>query len=293
MIHKRLIAAVSVIATLCGCAAGERISIRDGLAPVSNGQLFYQVAGSGDAIVLVHGNAGDHRHWDNQFEQLASTYTVIRYDVRGWGRSSDPVIGSPYSDFSDLAELLDHISVESAHIVGWSMGSGIAFDFVTAYPGRAKSLVSVGPWVFGYHSKTIGKLYERIGAVAEAVSAGGAEAGANAFVDFVLDGTVFDESADMFMRTVGSESSFWTFTNPSQTISLEPSAASQLNSLAIPILVVTSEYDLPACREMGDFIVSNAPNARQVVMRDTGHLMHIEKPDEFNREVREFLDGMP
>ena len=289
MIHKLLISAVSVIAILSGCAPTDRNSFRDGFAPVSDGQLYYQVAGAGDAVVLVHGNAGDHRHWNNQFEQLASEFTVIRYDVRGWGRSSDPIIGSSYSDFSDLAALMNYLDVESAHIVGWSMGSGIAFDFVTAYPDRAESLVSVGPWVFGHQSKAINKLYEQAGAVVKAASEGGAEAGANAFVDYVLNGTAIEDSADQFMRTIGSESSFWTFTNPSQSVSLDPSAASQLSKLTIPILVVTAEHDLTACHDMADFIISEAQNARRLDMVETGHLMHIEKPKEFNARLLEFL----
>jgi len=259
---------------------------------VDGGHLYYQIAGSGDTVVLIHGIAGDHRHWNNQFEHLAARFRVIRYDVRGWGQSSNPVIGSPYSDFSDLANLLDHVSVEKAHIVGWSNGSGIAFDFVTAYPHRAKSLVSVGPWVFGHRSQTIDKLYEQMGAVAKVVEGDGAVAGANAFVDSVLEGSIFDESADEFMRSIGAESSFWTFTNPRQSVSLKPSAATQLSNLKIPILVITAEHDLPACREMGDFIVTNAPNSRQFVVQNTGHLMHIEKPNEFNRELLAFLDGL-
>ena len=224
---------------------------------------------------------------------MSSGFTAIRYDARGWGRSSDPVVGSPFSDISDLAALLDHINVESVHIVGWSWGSGVAFDFVTAYPDRARSLVSVGPWIFGHQSEAISLLGERAGAVVEAASKGGAAAGANAFVDFVLDPTVIDPSADEFLRNVGSESSFWRFTNPSQRIALQPRAASQLSSLEIPILVVTSEHDLPSCRDMADFIVSNAQNASLVLMQNTGHLMHIEKPDEFNKEVFEFLAGIP
>lgn len=283
---------ILIVALLGGCESSEPISRQDGFAPVDGGRLYYQFAGSGDTVVLVHGIAGDHRHWNKQFEQIASRFKVIRYDVRGWGQSSNPVIGSPYSDFSDLAKLLDHIGVEKAHIVGWSMGSGIAFDFATAYPNRAKSLVSVGPWVFGHRSETIDKLYEKVGAVADAVAWGGAAAGANAFVDSVLDGSILDESADEFVRGVGAESSFWTFVNPRQSVSLNPSAATQLSHLTIPILVITAEHDLPACREMGDFIVTNAPNSRQFVVQNSGHLMHIEKPDEFNRELLSFLEDL-
>lgn len=292
MSQKLLIVVFAVVSFLSGCETAEQTGFRDGFAPVENGQLYYQIAGSGDAVVLIHGNAGDHRHWDNQFERFASRFTVIRYDVRGWGQSADPVIGSPYSDFSDLAALLDHLDVENAHIVGWSMGSGIAFDFATAYPDRARSLVSVGPWVFGHRTEAITKAFEHAGAVAEAARKGGAEAGANAFVDYILDDTVIDESADKFLRAVGSESSFWTWTNPNQALSLKPNAASQLSSLTIPILVVTAEHDLPACHDMADFIMSEAENARRIVLADTGHLMHIEKPNEFNGKVVEFFAAL-
>ena len=289
MIHRFLIVVFAVVSFLSGGESAGQTGVRDGFAPVENGHLYYQIAGSGDVVVLIHGNAGDHRHWDYQFDRFASGFTVIRYDVRGWGQSADPVIGFPYSNFADLAALLDHLDVESAHIVGWSMGSGVAFDFAMAYPDRAISWVSVGPWVLGYQTEAIIKTFEQAGAVVEAASQGGAEAGANAFVDYILADTVIDESADKFIRAVGSESSFWTWTNPNQELSLKPNAASQLSSLTIPILVVTAEHDLPACHDMADFIIAEAQNAHRTVLTDTGHLMHIEKPDAFNAKVVEFL----
>ena len=287
---KRAVTVFLFTAALAGCASRENLRYEDGFATVANGRLYYQVAGSGDAVVLIHGNAGDHRHWNNQFEYLASRYRVIRYDVRGYGKSSVPVLGFPYSDYSDLAELLDYLGVDAAHIIGWSMGSGVAFDFAVAFPERTKSLVSVGPWVNGYSSESVDDLFAQMGAVAEAVADGGPVAGSNAFADLVLGESIFEDSADEFMRSVGSEYSWWAFSNPSQTIALEPSAASQLGDLAIPVLVMTSEHDLPVCREVGDLIDSTVPSSRQVILQDTGHLMHIERPDAFNTGLLEFLD---
>jgi pimeloyl-ACP methyl ester carboxylesterase len=284
------VAILVLAAVFAGCESREVQSYEDGFAPVANGQLYYQVGGSGDAVVLIHGNAGDHRHWNNQFEYLTSQYRVIRYDVRGYGKSSVPVLGSSYSDAADLAELLDYLDIDDAHIVGWSMGSGVAFDFATAYPERTESLVSVGPWINGYSSKAVNDLFVQMGAVSDAVAQGGAVAGSNAFADLILGESIFEESADEFMRNVGSEYSWWAFTNPSQSIAPEPSAASQLSELAIPVLVITSEHDLPVCREVGDLIDSTAPNSRQVILQSTGHLMHIERPDAFNAELLTFLD---
>jgi len=108
-----------------------------GYAEVPGGRLFFETAGSGEALVLIHGNAGDRRHWDAQME-LAEQVLVIRYDVRGFGESSLPVEGQPYSNSGDLAALLDHLGIEEAHVAGWSMGSGIAVDFALAFPERAK-----------------------------------------------------------------------------------------------------------------------------------------------------------
>ena len=289
MAPKMLFAALLMVATLTGSISANAATPENGFVPVSNGRLYYEAAGSGPTVVLIHGNAGDHRHWNNQFDALASHYRVIRYDVRGYGQSSDPVIGSPYSNHSDLESLLDYLDVGTAHVVGWSFGSGIAFDFATAHSDRVISLTSVGPWVNGHSSKAINELYEQALAVADEIEKNGASAGPDAFVDLILAKTIFDKSADDFMRRVGSDTSFWTFANPSQTVALNPSAASRLSNVTFPILVVTAEHDLPACRDMADFIVSEAQYVRRIDMVGTGHLMHIEKPKEFNANLLEFL----
>ena len=96
------------------------IETRSGFAEVQGGRLYYESAGSGDAVVLVHGNVGDRRHWDAQFGALAVGYRAIRYDVHGFGESSLPEEDRPYSDHEDLATLLDHLGIKAAHVVGFS-----------------------------------------------------------------------------------------------------------------------------------------------------------------------------
>jgi 3-oxoadipate enol-lactonase len=284
--------AICCVAVLAGCESNRPDNFQDGFAPVGDGRLYYQAAGAGDVVVLIHGNAGDHRHWNNQFSYLSSDYRVVRYDVRGYGKSSVPVVGSLYSDSSDLAALLDFLEIETAHVVGWSFGSGVAFDFAASYPDRTKSLISVGPWINGHSSTAVDDLFDQMGIVANAVAEGGAIAGSNAFVDIVLGDTIFDEAAGNFMRSVGSEYSWWAFSNPSQAVPLEPDAASRLDELTMPILVMTAENDLPVCREVGDLIADSAPNARQIILPDTGHLLHIERPEAFNDELGSFLSAL-
>src|SRR5205807_6862604 len=83
-----------------------------------------------------------------QFREFARHYRVIRYDVRGYGRSETPT--RPYSDVKDLLALLDGLGVEKAHLVGLSLGGRIAIDFALQHPDRVRSLVAVGPGLSGY-----------------------------------------------------------------------------------------------------------------------------------------------
>ena len=82
-------------------------SIETGYAGVNGTRFYYEVLGEGEPIVLIHGNGGDCRHWDGQFEPLSHSYRVLRYDVRGYGKSSMPEEGVPYSHHDDLKALMN------------------------------------------------------------------------------------------------------------------------------------------------------------------------------------------
>ena len=119
-----------------------------GYADVNGTRLYYELAGEGHPLLLIHGFTLDTRMWDDQFDAFAQRYQVIRYDVRGFGRSAVPT-HEPYSHHDDVKALLDYLDIAHAHILGHSMGSGIATDFVLAYPEMADSLISVGTVVHG------------------------------------------------------------------------------------------------------------------------------------------------
>jgi pimeloyl-ACP methyl ester carboxylesterase len=87
--------------------------------------------------------------WDEQFGAFAERYEAIRNDVRGHGKSAPPgVEGFYHAD--DLKGLLDHLVIERAYVVGLSLGSAIATEFVLAYPQMASALVAVDPVLWGY-----------------------------------------------------------------------------------------------------------------------------------------------
>src|SRR5690349_8638123 len=100
--------------------------------PVEGGQLYYEVTGAGHPLVLIHAGVADLRQWDEQVAAFAPHYRVIRYDTRGFGKTrTEPVA---FSNRQDLYELLTHLGVEKAYLIGNSRGGQIAFDFTLEHP---------------------------------------------------------------------------------------------------------------------------------------------------------------
>lgn len=262
-----------------------------GFAELEGGRLYYQATGSGDAIVLIHGNAGEHRHWDAQFDALAKEHRIIRYDVRGFGQSSLPVEGESYSDHSDLAVLLDHLGIGNAHVAGWSMGSGIAVDFALAYPDRTKSLSCVGPWVFGHSSPAQKAMLADIAQVGAAIAEGGLGAAVHAWMNApFFSAEIVDPSTGERFRQIAADYSFWALSHRSPRRVLEPRAAGRTSEIRAPTLILTAEHDVPVCLEIADLLNESVPNSRKVIMDGTGHLLHMEKPEKFNRHLLDFIE---
>lgn len=131
------------------------MGLRQGMADVNGTQLYYEMAGSGRPLVLIHGFTLDTRMWDDQFETFARRYQVIRYDARGFGRSAVPA-GESYAPADDLRALMSFLGVEHACVVGLSMGGGIAIDFALSYPEASDALVAVDSLLGGYRWREFG-----------------------------------------------------------------------------------------------------------------------------------------
>jgi pimeloyl-ACP methyl ester carboxylesterase len=101
---------------------------------VPGGELYYEVAGDGAAVVLVHGRAVDARMWDDQLPALEDIARVVRYDVRGFGRSTRDADTS-YSHGDDLWRLLDHLGIDEAVLVGLPEVASRLAEMVGDYSG--------------------------------------------------------------------------------------------------------------------------------------------------------------
>src|SRR5215472_17690956 len=119
-----------------------------GFVEVSGAPLYYEVAGIGSVLVLLHEGLVDSRMYDDQFGVLAQHRRVVRYDLHGFGRSGAP--SQAYSHHEALRQLLDALGIERAAVLGMSMGSGIAIDFALTYPERTRALLLLAPGLSGY-----------------------------------------------------------------------------------------------------------------------------------------------
>ncbi|MDQ2717560.1 MAG: alpha/beta hydrolase, partial [Chloroflexota bacterium] len=110
-----------------------------GFARVHGTKLYYEMAGEGHPLVLLHGGLLDHRMWDQQFEAFARHYQVVRYDIRGFGASE--MSGTTYADERDLYDLLVYLDIDKTYLLGLSLGGSIAIDFTLEHPQKMDGLI--------------------------------------------------------------------------------------------------------------------------------------------------------
>jgi len=107
-------------------------------------EMYYEVTGEGESLLLIHGLGSSTRDWEFQVPVFSQKYQVITIDLRGHGKSDKPK--GPYSMqmfAGDIAELLKKLGIKSTHVLGISLGGGIAFQFALDYPNLVKSLMIV------------------------------------------------------------------------------------------------------------------------------------------------------
>jgi pimeloyl-ACP methyl ester carboxylesterase len=119
------------------------LQTKSGFVQSGNTRIYYETAGQGLPLVMIHAGVADSRQWNNEFAFFASSYQVVRYDMRGYGRS-EPAEGE-FNPMDDLIAILNALGLsEPAVLMGCSMGGGLAMDFVLTHPSRGKALIMVG-----------------------------------------------------------------------------------------------------------------------------------------------------
>src|SRR5260370_21184283 len=119
------------------------------MVTINGTHLYYEHAGSGHPLVLIHGFTLDTRMWEDQFAIFTQHYQAIRYDMRGFGRSALPT-EEPFTAVEDLRALLDTLGVSRTFVLGLSRGGHVAIDFALMYPERTCALLLFDPALGGW-----------------------------------------------------------------------------------------------------------------------------------------------
>lgn len=260
---------------------------RTGLAPVDGTSLAWEMFGSGPPVVFLHAFSLDLRMWDDQVETFARRHTVVRYDLRGFGRSLPADV--PYRHADDLARLLDHLKLEGPALVGLSMGGGAALGFAVAHPGRARALVVVDSSLGGFAWSR--EFSDALAAVdATAASAGLDAARAQWLASPLVRHALARPDAAPRLRAMIHEYSGWHWTHADPGLPLHPLPIRRLGEIRIPTLALVGELDAPDFHGVAETIERDVPAARRVVLPRVGHLPNLESPAQFNDVVLDFLD---
>ena len=283
--------AILLLALLAGILAPDAMAVvQSGIAEVNGTKLYYEMAGRGRVIVLLHGGAVDRRAWDDQFTEFAAKYKVIRYDLRGAGKSASP--DKPFSNSEDLYQLLRFLKVDKAYLIGISRGGGIAFDFTLEHPEMTGALVLVSSNL-GNTPRAYTEMFER---TTEAGKKNGAATAARVWGLDPYQGPVreaaragvlkiMEENLPRFRHFDGS------VTVP-QTQSYDGPAYKRLSQIRVATLIVAGAKDAPDARANYDNWAKGIPKAKKVVFPNAAHLVNIDMPKEFNQTVLEFLSKL-
>jgi 3-oxoadipate enol-lactonase len=270
--------------------AGNQVPVDSGYVTVENGKLYYQSAGQGLNIVLIHDGMVHHRIWDEQFQLLAKNYRVIRYDRRAYGKSSDPQ--APWSDPGDLKQVFDQLKIDQAVVFGMSSGGGLSIDFALKYPERVSGLVLVGAVVggLGYTSH----MGTRGGHMIPAAD----RSDSRKLIRYM----VMDDPYEIYRENTRAKEKVMELLKDYPAADrgggIQPKPADRmalgfLGEINVPTLILVGEFDIPDVHAHAGAINAGIRNSTRKIIAKSGHLIPIEQPELFNAEILIFLKWYP
>lgn len=261
--------------------------------------LYVETAGSGEpAVVLVHSGISDCRMWDRAFAALAAGQRVVRYDVRGFGRSPDG--DADYFDHADLLDLLDHLGIEPAVLVGTSNGGRIVLDTAVAAPDRVVGMVLVASALPGVPlSDNLEALFDEED---QALLDGDYERAKQINLQLWIDGV--GRRSDQVPASVREQVAGWldellprqaaqAREGRAESQLMEPLVRDRLGEISAPALVMVGAHDQPRQRAIAQHLAFHLPDAQLVVVDDAAHLISLEQPELFERLLYDFLARLP
>jgi 3-oxoadipate enol-lactonase len=270
--------------------------IQKGFADVNGTRLYYEVAGEGHPLVLNHGGLVDNHLWDDQFAEFAKHFKVIRYDMRGFGDSGMLKNGmEPYSMERDLFSLLQYLDIQKTYVMGLSMGGSLSVDFTLQYPEMVDALITVGAGLSGYEADNPEEFKAKDEEMEEALRRGDIARSVEISLQIWTDGPFRtpEQVNPQVRERVGAMTTHNLERGDDeevQPLHIEPPAAGRLSEIHVPTLVIVGGEDVEFILAIADKLERDIVGAKKVVIPRTAHHLNMEKLQEFNRVVIDFLE---
>ena len=254
--------------------------------------LYVEQAGEGPPVVLIHEGIADSRMWEPQWVTWSKRFRMVRFDMRGFGQSP-PMVGT-FSLAGDLVALLESLELGPAALIGVSLGGGVAMETAIARPDLVSRLVVVAPGLRGFDmsDETKAGWEEEEAALERGDVDAAVEVNMRMWVDGPsrspdeVDPEVRSKVAEMQRRAIEI---YLEAGEDGQPQPLAEDWGDRLGEISVPTLVVVGDLDRPEMLEIADRLEAEIPNARRVTIEGAAHVPSMERPDEFDRIVLEFL----
>ena len=268
------------------------MSAESGFIEFDGARLYFEAEGNGSPVVMIHAGVAHLRTWDAQVAAWRDRHRVIRYDTRGFGRTTTQNV--PYSNRADLAAVMDHLGVEKAHIVGLSRGGMIALDFAVEQPERVKSLVWVSGGLRGFETDDDPRLVAIWPEMERLEEQKEWERLVELETQIWTDGP--GQPSDRVDPDMRRQMIEWNLENyraeqaANQAIQPDVPAVQLLDRLTMPTFFMWGTLDEQPVGVAGQKLASEVDGARSHVFEGVAHMVNLERPEEFNRLVGDFLD---
>jgi pimeloyl-ACP methyl ester carboxylesterase len=268
----------------------ETSDIVTGYAQANGTKLYFETRGEGPALVFVHAGVSDHRMWDPQFEVFSSKFKVVRFDLRGFGKSK--IAEGSFALRDDLLAVLRHLGIHKAALVGCSMGGSTAIDFTLEHPEMVSALVPVGAGVSGWSdwSAESGQMFTKMmSLVKEGNTSGAFELSARYWIDGPSREVTRVDSKyrERAFQLYNENFSLDVFQHPETA--LNPPAIGRLGEIKCPTMVVIGDCDAQDLLKTAQYLTRDIPGATTATIENAAHLPSLEHPAQFNQLLGSFL----
>lgn len=256
-------------------------------ANINGTTIAYRERGQGAPLVLLHGFPHDSTLWDEQLDALSATHRVIAPDLRGFGQSGSGAAFTIESLADDVHRLLESIGALPCVLGGLSMGGYVALAFSKKYPAALSGLVLVDTQSAGDTPEARQQREQSM----QLAQSSGSRAIAQQMLPKMLTPRTIAEQPDLARQvtTMMENCPPQTIVNAQAAMRDRPDRTADLPSIACPTLIIVGDGDKITPPAVAQKMREAIPNARLAVIADAAHLSPLERPEEVNEALREFL----